>query len=68
MTEDRTVNECYQYNSDTRTMVDKLEKRLAEELKEMREKLINRLPVWVTFAFSFLTLLVGALMAIAFKH
>lgn len=68
MTEDRTVNECFQYNADTRTMVEKLEERLVGELKEMRERLIDRLPVWVTVAFSFMTMLIGVLATIAFRH
>lgn len=67
MAEDRTVNECYQYNSDTRLMVQGLEKRVIRELEEIREKLINRLPAWATFVISFLTMLAGALITSAIR-
>jgi len=68
MGDDKTVHECYQYNADTRLMVEKLEDRVIDELQEIREKLINRLPAWATFVISFLTMTVGSLITLALKH
>ena len=41
-------------------------KDLACDIKEIKEELANRLPVWATLAISLLTALVGALGANAF--
>lgn len=68
MSDDKTVSECYQYNSDTRWMLQNLENRVVKEIEEIRDKLINRLPGWATFVISFLTMLVGAMFARATLH
>ena len=41
-------------------------KDLACDIKEIKEALANRLPVWATIGIAFLTALVGALGAKAF--
>ena len=41
-------------------------KDLACDIKEIKEELANRLPVWATIGIAFLTALVGALGAKAF--
>ena len=70
MTEEKTVKECFQYNVDTRQMmvdmrqtIKEQEDRLVKSIDEIKDKLVHRLPVWVTFYISFLTLLVGGLLA-----
>ncbi|MEK6760102.1 MAG: hypothetical protein AABY51_10045 [Deltaproteobacteria bacterium] len=70
MSEDKTAGECWQYNQDTRSHVEKLEERhdkLAErvfqKLDALEDKLVSRLPVWATMFISLLMLLVGALFA-----
>lgn len=42
-------------------------KDLACDIKEIKEELANRLPIWATLAISLLTALVGALGAKAFS-
>ena len=70
MTEERSVETCYQYNTDTRSYVEAVEKRHQDEfttikndIKALVDKMQNRLPPWVLFYVSFLTLLVGGLLA-----
>lgn len=71
MGEERTVGECYQYNRDTRVMVEKVETRHDEEIKNIENnmipQLVNRLPPWVTIVISVLTLIIGILSAMSFK-
>ena len=66
MAEEKTTDECFQYNQDTRLMMDKMDARhtksietINDNMREMTDKLINRLPPWVMFLFSALTLLLG---------
>lgn len=70
MSEEKTVNECYQYNKDTRAYIEGVESRhgrkldqIEKDIKELVDKMSNRLPPWVLFYVSFLTLLVGGLLA-----
>ena len=70
MSEERTVKECWQYNTDTRAYVESVESRhtkkldqIERDIKELVDKMSNRLPPWVLFYISFLTLLVGGLLA-----
>lgn len=70
MSAEKTVGECYQFNQETRTQVDKLEERhdkLAErvfqKLETIEDRLVSRLPIWATMFISLLMLLVGALFA-----
>lgn len=74
MAEEVTVRECHQYNKDTRAYVEAVEERHGADLKEIRndikalvDKMINRLPPWVTAVISILTLAVGVLASIAFR-
>ncbi|MBE7413837.1 MAG: hypothetical protein HS130_00860 [Deltaproteobacteria bacterium] len=68
---EKTVNECFQYNRDTRTMVEKVEARHDEEIKNIEgtliPQLVNRLPPWVTIVIGILTLAIGVLAGVAFK-
>ena len=71
---DKNVDICYQYNKDTRAMLERIDARHYAELGEMKkdmkymvDKMINRLPPWVAVVFSFMSLLIGALMAGIFK-
>ena len=66
---DLTTHECFQYNEETRSQLDKLEsrhdelaRRVFEKLEKLDEKLMMRLPIWATMFLSFLTLLVGGLL------
>jgi len=81
LAEERSVDSCYQYNKDTRSYVEAVEKRHGEEikgigsrfdtelkdirtdLKALVEKMSNRVAPWLMFYVSFLTLLVGGLLA-----
>ena len=70
MSEEKTAGECWQYNQETRTQVNKLEERhdkLAErvfaKLDSLEEKLLSRLPLWASLFISLLMLLIGALIA-----
>ncbi len=70
MSDDKTVGECWQHNQDTRKFVEAVEARHDRDLKEIKddlkaliERLSNRLPPWVMFLFSSLTLLIGLLAA-----
>lgn len=74
MSDERSVDGCWQYNKDTRAYVEAVEERHGADLKEIRndikslvDKMINRLPPWVTVVISILTLAVGVLASIAFK-
>lgn len=67
---EKTVNECFQYNQDTRSYVEGVETRhgkkldeIEKDIKELVDKMANRLPPWVLFYVSVLTLLVGGLLA-----
>ena len=70
MSEEKNVDICFTYNKDTRAYVEAVEKRHQDEftaikndIKALIEKMQNRLPPWVMFYVSFLTLLVGGLLA-----
>ena len=70
MSEDRTVHECYRYGEDTRSYIEAVEKRHGDEFKEIRrdikelvDKMSNRLPPWVIYYISGLTLMLGAFVA-----
>lgn len=65
------MSEISSYEKDTRQLLDKLEaridvnlKRVWEELSDIKEKLIYRLPVWATVGFAFLMAVIGWLTAI----
>ncbi len=68
MSEEKTVNECYSYNKETRDRQEKLEERhdkLAErvfaKLDALEKSLVARLPVWATILISILTAIIGVL-------
>ncbi len=71
MSGEKTVEVCYQFNKDTRQMVEKVESRHDEEIRNIEGTLIphlvNRLPPWVTIVIGILTLAVGVLAGVAFK-
>ena len=67
---DRTANECYQYNTETRAQLTKLEERhdkLAErvfdKLETLDASLMTRLPIWATMFIWLLGLMVGGWLA-----
>lgn len=70
MSEDRTVNECWQYSQGTRAYVEAVEDRhgkkldtIERDIKDLVDKMSNRVPPWILLYISFLTLLVGGLLA-----
>ncbi len=70
MSDEKTTGECWGFNQETRTRVDKLEERhdklterVFQKLDALEDKLVSRLPVWATMFISLLMLLVGALFA-----
>lgn len=72
--EEKTPNECYQYNLETRTQLTKLEDRhdkfatrVFDKLDELDKNLMSRLPIWATLFISFLMLIIGSLLARALK-
>lgn len=68
MSDEKSVDGCWQYNKETRERHEKLEKRhdelairVFEKLDGLERSLVARLPVWATLLISMLTLAVGIL-------
>lgn len=75
MSEEKTVDVCYQYNKETRDKVEKLEERhdkhaerVFQKLEALEEKLMARLPIWATLLISLLTAAIGILAGVVAKH
>lgn len=67
---EKTVNECYGYNTDTRERLNKLEerhdelaKRVFDKLETIEDKLVSRLPIWATLLIAVLMSAVGWLLS-----
>jgi len=69
--EEKTVDACYQYNKDTRDLVNRVEARHDDEIKNIEgvliPQIVNRLPPWVTIVIGVLTMLIGLLAGVAMK-